>query len=693
MGGLFFAGGALTPNDEFYVRRMADGEALRTITESKKYFHIIAPRQMGKTSLLKRLAADLIKDGWRCSYVDLSSLAKDLEDSTWYYKLGRLLYRRLTPGSPPDLRSQTDLREYLLDSVLVQGGQPLNVALLFDEIGAMFDHPLSDTFFMTLRALYNERDDYEGVLMVGMVGTVDTDQLVKDEKISPFNISEVISLEDFTSEETYELTGRLALLNLPLDASVHDCIYNWTSGHPYLSQRLCHTLEGWVRRGQITSIGPQEVDRAVEETLLNQVDHDSNVKHIRNSLVGMSEAAAGIWQRIVSGDPPRLVELGVSELYLAGVVRQDGSGRAVIRNRVYHEAAQGVVQVSSKQPLAHPTMSPDVSVKLLTRAIPTAYCQQLDEQTFPLVVATLDNSGPGSVNSSLRVSTVIEDYSDSAVTTPDIAQGERISVSLLPVLKPEAVATLNEIRRATLRVTIWQESPTHCLLYDQTWHVHLLARDTALLGIENSDGTLVDLTRYLASWVTPHPLEIEQLLRKAAAYHPGKNFAGYQGASTPSEMAVIVRAQVRAIFDALKNDANLIYINSPLSLGEDTGRITQRVRLPIKCLQSGGSANCIDGTVLFASLLELASITPLIVIVPEHAFLGWKVSEDSDVYEFLETTMIGTADFDSAQKAAQDSYREALLNDYFSRDLFAPDGFARLIDVSTARAEGIYPLE
>ena len=47
----------------------------------------------------------------------------------------------------------------------------------------------------------------------------------------------------------------------------------------------------------------------------------------------------------------------------------------------------------------------------------------------------------------------------------------------------------------------------------------------------------------------------------------------------------------RAIFSALKQDANLVYVNSPLNLGQQAGQVTQRVRLPTESLAAGGSAN------------------------------------------------------------------------------------------------------
>ncbi|RLC77769.1 MAG: hypothetical protein DRI81_08090 [Chloroflexi bacterium] len=350
-----------------------------------------------------------------------------------------------------------------------------------------------------------------------------------------------------------------------------------------------------------------------------------------------------------------------------------------------------VVRPESRAPEA--AAPPGVSVSLLTEIVPTAFCHQLDAEAFPLVTVALDNTGQGCANVALRVSASIEDYSDTAVASPRVPQGEQARVSLLPVLKPAAVAALNEIQPVTLRVTVEQTAPTTRTLYDQTRRIKLHARDTALLAVKAPDGSIVDLTDYLTAWVTPRHAEIEKLLRRAAEHHPDRQFIGYQGASTLAQGAGVVRAQARAIFTALKQDADLTYINSPLNLGKQQGQITQRVRLPSESLAAGGSANCIDGTVLFASLLELASIHPLIVVVPGHAFLGWRIWSGVDQYEFLETTMIGSDDFVVAQQAAQTRYDDVLMRGYFSRGLFDPGGFARLVDVAACRTKAIYSLE
>jgi hypothetical protein len=349
----------------------------------------------------------------------------------------------------------------------------------------------------------------------------------------------------------------------------------------------------------------------------------------------------------------------------------------------------GLSPTSEAQPVP-----PGVSVSLLTRVVPTSYCRYLKATAFPLVTVSLDNTGQGCANGDFRVNATIEDCSDVAVDCVHVSQGRHTYVRLLPLVKPAVAATLNVIRPATLHITVDQTAPIKRNVYDRTEPVQLHARDTALLAVKVPDGSTVDLTEYLAAWVTPRQREVERLLKQAAKYHPDGEFIGYHGASKPAEAVTIVRRQAQAVFTALKQDVGLTYISSALSFGEQPGQMTQRVRLPSDSLAAGGAANCIDGTVLFASLLEAASIEPFIVIVPEHAFVGWRIWPGVDLdYEFLEITMIGSVSFDAAQQLAKARYEDAKSKGYLTHALFDPGGYARLIDVAACRAKGIHPLE
>src|SRR5262245_9868220 len=111
-----------------------------------------------------------------------------------------------------------------------------------------------------------------------------------------------------------------------------------------------------------------------------------------------------------------------------------------------------------------------------------------------------------------------------------------------------------------------------------------------------------------------------------------------------------------SFYQALR-EAGIVYVNSVTDYGAAAGQVTQRTRLPRESL-AGRGANCIDGTVLMASLLEGACLNAALVFVPGHAFVGWEVWPESDEWRYLETTMIGTHKFEAACASGQRQFKQ-----------------------------------
>ena len=85
--------------------------------------------------------------------------------------------------------------------------------------------------------------------------------------------------------------------------------------------------------------------------------------------------------------------------------------------------------------------------------------------------------------------------------------------------------------------------------------------------------------------------------------------------------------------------------------------LTQRVSHPAESI-IGGGANCMDGTLLFASAFENMGLRSYIVLVPGHAFVGVRLDEKTRMMMFVETTAVGKASFDQAVVLAGSIYRE-----------------------------------
>jgi hypothetical protein len=265
---------------------------------------------------------------------------------------------------------------------------------------------------------------------------------------------------------------------------------------------------------------------------------------------------------------------------------------------------------------------------------------------------------------------------------------------VLPVIGVEQMKSINEPCPATLSIEFEYLIP---FSYRKPYslRIQLLPRNIAILWEYKEDGSLVDYTSSLAAWITPHHSKIERLLNSATKYLPQKRFTGYSQVLAGDEEPQKVREQVRAIFEVLHAEVQVKYISSSKSILSQQNQALQkrqRIRLPEDVLQAGGSANCIDGTVLFASLLELANLQPLIFLQPGHAFVGWRVFEDESEYEFLETTCIDTGDFDLALQQGREQYEQACKDGMLGRPVNDPRGFACLIDIADCRRNNIQPM-
>lgn len=340
------------------------------------------------------------------------------------------------------------------------------------------------------------------------------------------------------------------------------------------------------------------------------------------------------------------------------------------------------------------SVPPEVTVELFSSIIPMAYYHLLDSNKFPLLLVTIDNTNSHTEDASLLINAFIEGYSDQARKNVTVPKGKCEDFTLSPVLNRTARATFHHMDKASLQYSVTQIFPNTRNLIDDTMVIQLLAKNYMLLGIRKEDKEVRDLTNYLAAWVTPDHPEVNKVLRQAAQYHPEKSLNGYEKrAGTEEEQVIRVREQVHAIYQALKCDVGLTYTHSELNWKVRYDYITQKVRLPGECLAEGSLVNCLDGAILFASLLARIGIAPLLVLIPGHALVGWRIAPSHEAYELIDTTIICDGTFEQARLQAHDLYASAQTKGYFERPLYHEEGFARRIDILEQRNAGINSLE
>jgi hypothetical protein len=150
------------------------------------------------------------------------------------------------------------------------------------------------------------------------------------------------------------------------------------------------------------------------------------------------------------------------------------------------------------------------------------------------------------------------------------------------------------------------------------------------------------------------------------------------------ERKLWAREQVKALYEVLK-DRGIRYVDQSTQFPSAS---LQRVLLPDEVLRHK-SANCIDGAVLFSSLMLRAGLHPIIIIVPGHSFVGWEAWEGTREYEVLETTKLSYGDFETAMEEGLKRARESEIDKdlaelRFRRGIFRK-GRCTILDVRTLK--------
>ena len=151
-----------------------------------------------------------------------------------------------------------------------------------------------------------------------------------------------------------------------------------------------------------------------------------------------------------------------------------------------------------------------------------------------------------------------------------------------------------------------------------------------------------------------HP-EIDRILKQMLDTKMIDAVLGYQAGPA------YVDLQVAALWRVL-HERGFQYssITDNSGWNSSTGLFSQTVRTFDNSLKTS-QANCVDGTVVFASILKRIGIRPILITVPGHCFLGYYTSDTTTSnIRFLETTMMSGSTYISNPKASVQKYKDLL---------------------------------
>ncbi len=310
-----------------------------------------------------------------------------------------------------------------------------------------------------------------------------------------------------------------------------------------------------------------------------------------------------------------------------------------------------------------------------TRELITVYYHLYGSVLDDFAVINLTNRGDETAV--FLVETQIDGYSAVSTDTAEVKPGETVEVRQNPRLIPESMEKLNAQRYANflIRVTLLQDGEDEVLLTESSEILLYSRRDYTWVDGFDVQGNQ-DL---LAAFVTPNDPAVEELLRRAADYTKSGQIWSRYGEAYDEGGGVWDRLQ--AVWQAEK-EYDLTYLSTWVSF---TPESSQRIRLPYEVLEQSGG-NCIELVFLFASAVEAMDMESCIVLVPGHSYLAVRTDAENAQYYFIETTLIGQADFEEAVDHGLSSWEED------GPKLEAGEEYYGWVNLIDARDNGILPL-
>jgi len=401
-----------------YIRRSAD-EQLYNAVIAGRYAHVVAPDRSGKTSLIAATAARLESQGQKIAILDLEQIG-DRDGSTdsgrWYYSVAYRLLRQL--------RIRYDLQSWWQDKSILSNRQRLfefysevllqhiaePIVVFVDEIQCIENLVYADDLLTSIRAAHNARmtdPDFSRLCFV-LLGECDPVSLMQEAELSPFNVTQQVVLDDF-SRKDLELFATELNRNHDDATAALDRIFYWTSGQPYLSQKLARAVARESGSEDIAAL----VDRVATRQIAGRaaLHNEPHMSHIHRSVVNdkkRSEPLLNLYGKIRKGIevPADLGSPIQRRLMAIGLLVIDDESNVGVRNKLYAMVFTAR-WANENLPIRLKVPAIVVGAILLFSMIPFWYTQWLpgpyvrtlvsDEVELPIAIAAYQNfrSFPG----------------------------------------------------------------------------------------------------------------------------------------------------------------------------------------------------------------------------------------------------------------------------------------------------------
>lgn len=339
-GNYFVDGGTLRPDTPSYVKRPADDELFRALLAGE-YCYVLTPRQMGKSSLMIHTSQKLKEHNVKTAIVDIQRIGTN-KVKEWYgsmlSQVRRGLGLKVDPNDWLEQRSNLGYGELFVQFVqdIVLAEIPNPVVIFFDEVDWMIKLDFRDDFFASIRAIYNARAQFPELSRISFVllGVAAPADLIAEPTRTPFNIGHAIPLQELSFDDADPLLEGIQAIYPEDGQRILERIFHWTSGHPYLTQKVCKAIV----EGPKLEWSNDRVDDLVTKLFLSEESRkEANIKFIQDRILG-NEQRGELLKFYKRSLRSRVKENGQSvvqnQLMLSGLLTTE-DGYVKVRNRIY----------------------------------------------------------------------------------------------------------------------------------------------------------------------------------------------------------------------------------------------------------------------------------------------------------------------------------------------------------------------
>jgi len=323
--------------------------------------------------------------------------------------------------------------------------------------------------------------------------------------------------------------------------------------------------------------------------------------------------------------------------------------------------------------------------------LPTGQLADLKRQGVAVALLTIKNKTGREAR--FRVRHELSKFGEEEEEIVSVPAGLTRELSLFPEFNLEKRLTSQKSSKYSINIAQALPDGSYRKVSSRKFKLRVHPANRFFPVLEDASGKKLDLLATLVNWVDPQSPEVGEIVDAASRLGREENprvnivgaqpltaFRGIKDTRTLEEKDKDYLAQIGLAYKALQKLYAPTYKSTPLVLTYRAG-VSQIVQTPAETLRKSG--NCIDNSVLFASILERMEFRPLLALLLDegHVIVGWSVEGPSadgapaHKYRFLGPNKFSPEiGFEKVLTAGQDWTANPILKPFLSAPAAFKDG-------------------